>query len=180
MHVQETAIEGLKIITPRVVEDERGYFFESYRQDQFNKYVEEVHFCQDNQSLSKKNVLRGLHFQHPPYEQGKLVRVVAGSALDVAVDIRKQSATLGQHVAVVLSAENKKTFWIPPGFAHGFLSLSDGTLLSYKCTQFYHAESEDALLWNDPDLNIDWRVDVPLVSEKDARARAFKNFESTF
>jgi dTDP-4-dehydrorhamnose 3,5-epimerase len=135
---------------------------------------------QDNQSLSQKGVLRGLHFQNPPFAQGKLVRVIKGTALDVAVDIRKDSPTYGEHFAVELSEENKTAFWIPTGFAHGFVSLEDDTIFIYKCTGVYNKESEGALIWNDSDIAIDWRVKNPLVSDKDLVAGSFKDFESKF
>ena len=135
---------------------------------------------QDNQSLSQKGVLRGLHFQNPPFAQGKLVRVIQGSVLDVAVDIRANSPTYGQHISVLLSGENKTIFWIPPGFAHGFVTLEDNTIFTYKCTGVYNKESEGALMWNDPGLNINWGVESPLVSEKDQEAASFKSFQSRF
>ena len=125
-------------------------------------------------------MLRGLHFQKPPYAQGKLVRVIKGSVLDVAVDIRKGSPTYGKHQSIVLSEQNQKQFWIPPGFAHGFISLEDDTIFCYKCTNYYHKASEGSLLWNDPDLNIDWGMNEALLSEKDLIAKAFTNFESPF
>jgi dTDP-4-dehydrorhamnose 3,5-epimerase len=135
---------------------------------------------QDNQSLSQKGVLRGLHFQNPPFAQGKLVRVIKGAVVDVAVDIRKKSPTYGQHFAVELSEENKTVFWIPPGFAHGFVSLEDDTIFTYKCTGVYNKESEGALIWNDEDLDIDWRVENPLVSDKDKAAGNFNDFTTQF
>ena len=135
---------------------------------------------QDNQSLSQKGVLRGLHFQNPPFAQGKLVRVIKGSVLDVAVDIRKDSPTYGKHFTVELSEENKTIFWIPTGFAHGFVTLEDDTIFMYKCTGVYNKASEGALIWNDADIAIDWGVEYPLVSDKDLVAGSFKNFESKF
>jgi len=135
---------------------------------------------QDNQSLSSKGVLRGLHFQNPPYAQGKLVRVIKGAVLDISVDIRKDSPTYGQYFSMELSEENKIVVWIPPGFAHGFATLEDSTIFTYKCTEVYNKESEGALLWNDKDLNINWEVNDPLVSEKDLVAGNFKNFASKF
>ena len=173
-------IEGLEVIEPDVFEDDRGYFFESYNYEEFNKNGITDVFVQDNQSKSQKNVLRGLHFQKPPYAQAKLVRVVQGSVLDVAVDLRKDSKTYGQYCSVVLSAENKKMFFIPEGFAHGFLTLEDGTIFSYKCSNVYHAESEDSLLWNDTDVSIDWGIDLPILSEKDIQANSFDQFKSPF
>ncbi|MBL4593232.1 MAG: dTDP-4-dehydrorhamnose 3,5-epimerase, partial [Flavobacteriales bacterium] len=137
-------------------------------------------FVQDNQSLSQKNVLRGLHFQKPPFTQAKLIKVVQGSVLDVAVDLRKNSETYGQHYATKLSGANKRMFYIPEGFAHGFLTLEDNTIFSYKCSNFYNTGSEDALLWNDKDLNINWEIDNPLLSEKDEQAQSFNQFITPF
>jgi dTDP-4-dehydrorhamnose 3,5-epimerase len=140
----------------------------------------DIHFCQDNESLSNKNVLRGLHFQKPPFAQGKLVRVISGRVLDVAVDIRKSSETYGKYQMVELSAENKKMFWIPPGFAHGFLVLEENTVFSYKCSNYYSPESEGTIKWNDKDLNIEWPISKPNVSEKDNVGEDFVNFVSLF
>ena len=137
-------------------------------------------FVQDNLSKSDKNVLRGLHFQAPPYAQGKLVQVIRGSVLDVAVDIRKDSPTYGQHHSVVLSEENKTQFYVPEGFAHGFVTLEDNTIFSYKCTNLYHPNTEGAIIWNDKDLEIDWQVENPIISEKDLKANPFHSFESPF
>lgn len=173
-------IEGLVSFESRVFSDSRGYFFESYNKKQMASFLGDFEFVQDNQSLSKKGVLRGLHFQVPPYSQGKLVRVIKGAALDVAVDIRLGSPTYGEHVKILLTEENKMNFWIPPGFAHGFLSLEEHTIFSYKCTDFYNHQSEDALLWNDPDINISWEVEKPIVSEKDQKAKFLKDFTSPF
>lgn len=180
MEFIQAEIEGLVIIKPRVFQDERGYFFESYNQERFRETGIDVYFAQDNQSKSMKNVLRGLHFQNPPFEQGKLVRVLKGAVLDVAVDIRKASSTYGKWNSVILSEENNLMYWIPPGFAHGFVSLEDNTIFSYKCTNVYNKESEGSIIWNDPDLNIDWNVDNPSLSEKDLLAPAFKDFVSQF
>lgn len=174
-------IEGLMLFIPKVFEDDRGAFFESFNQAAFEDAIgEKVLFVQDNQSISKKNVLRGLHFQHPPYSQGKLVRISQGAALDVAVDIRKDSKTYGQTFQVLLTAENAKQLWIPPGFAHGFLALEENTIFNYKCTNYYHPASEDALLWNDSTLDIKWTIDEPIVSEKDKVAKLFSTFVSPF
>tara|TARA_X000000368_G_scaffold305342_1_gene243657 strand:+ start:6636 stop:7172 length:537 start_codon:yes stop_codon:yes gene_type:complete len=178
METIKTPIEGLLVIKPDIFEDDRGYFFESWSKKAFQDIS--LEFVQDNQSLSKKGVLRGLHFQNPPFEQGKLVRVIKGAVIDVAVDIRKNSITYGQYFAIKLSEENKKIFWIPPGFAHGFISLEDDTIFAYKCTQIYNNESEGSLLWDDSDLNIDWGFLNPLVSEKDMDAGSFKDFKSEF
>ena len=180
MEVIKTPIEGLLVIKPRIFEDDRGHFFESWRNDSFKNIGLDLNFVQDNQSLSHKGVLRGLHFQNPPFAQGKLVRVIKGAVVDVAVDIRKNSPTYGQHFAVELSEENKTVFWIPPGFAHGFVTLKDDTIFTYKCTVVYNKESEGALIWNDEDLNIDWRVENPLVSDKDMVAGNFNNFTTQF
>ena len=180
MEIIKTDIEGLLIIKPRVFEDERGYFFESWSKESFSTNGIDINFVQDNQSLSSKGVIRGLHFQNPPFEQGKLVRVISGSVLDVAVDIRSKSPTYGNHVSVFLSGLNKTMFWIPPGFAHGFATLEDNTIFSYKCSGIYNKESEDSLLWNDIDLNIDWKVKKPIISEKDKISNSFNNFKSQF
>lgn len=180
MEILETKIKDLLIIKPRVFEDARGYFFESYNKDVFTKHHIHVDFIQDNQSLSHRGVLRGLHFQSPPFAQGKLVRVITGAVLDAAVDIRKNSPTYGEHVTIELTEENKTMFYIPPGFAHGFATLRDNTIFSYKCTQTYHKESEGTVLWNDSDLKIDWQLENPLLSEKDMNGIIFESFESPF
>lgn len=167
MEFRKTSIEGVIEITPRVFKDARGYFFESYQYELFKKNgIEEV-FVQDNQSFSTAGVLRGLHFQRDPFAQGKLVRVIKGKVLDVAVDIRPGSPTFGKHEAVILDAEKNNMFYIPPGFAHGFSTLEDA-IFCYKCTNNYHKESEGGIIWNDPALNIDWMLANPEVSEKDA------------
>ena len=180
MVIVKTPIEGLLVIKPKIFADDRGYFFESWGKAAFEKEGLHLNFVQDNQSLSAKGVLRGLHFQNPPFAQGKLVSVIKGAVLDVVVDIRKNSTTFGKHFSLVLSGENKISFWIPPGFAHGFITLEEDTIFSYKCTEVYNKESEGALLWNDKDLNINWKVNDPLVSEKDLVAGNFKNFVSKF
>lgn len=181
MNIIKPEIEGLLIITPRVFEDERGAFMESFNKQKFNEAVgREVNFVQDNQSVSKKGVLRGLHFQSPPFAQGKLVRVIKGAVIDVAVDIRKNSPTYGDYVAVELTAKNNEQFWIPEGFAHGFVALEDETTFLYKCTNYYAPQSEGTLLWNDPTLNIDWGISNPIISEKDAIGQEFSNFVSDF
>lgn len=180
MEVIETEIKDLLIIKPRVFADARGYFFESYNEDVFKKHGINAHFMQDNQSLSSSNVLRGLHFQAPPFDQGKLVRVITGAVLDVAVDIRKGSPTYGKHVALELNEENKTMFYIPPGFAHGFLTLRDNTIFSYKCTNVYNKESEGCVLWNDASLGIDWNCENPVLSEKDIAGTPFLSFVSPF
>lgn len=171
MEIIKTAIEGVVIIEPRIFKDERGYFFESFNQKEFEEKVCKTTFVQDNESKSSYGVIRGLHFQKPPFAQSKLVRVIKGSVLDVAVDIRKGSPTFGQHVAVELTEENHRQFFIPKGFAHGFAVLSDEVIFQYKCDEFYHPENEGAIAWNDPELGIDWRIpeDKVVLSEKDKR-----------
>ena len=180
MEVIKTPIEGLLVIKPVIFTDDRGYLFESWSEDSFAKNGLDLDFVQDNQSLSAKGVLRGLHFQNPPFAQGKLVRVIKGAVLDVVVDIRKESSTFGQYFSIELNEENKTIFWIPSGFAHGFITLVDDTIFSYKCTGVYNSASEDSLLWSDEDLNIDWGTINPLVSHKDLVAGSFKNFTSQF
>ena len=180
MNIITTPIENLLVLEPKVFEDERGYFFESFNKKKLEHIGIKESFVQDNQSLSNKNVLRGLHFQAPPFAQGKLVRVITGSVLDIAVDIRKESATYGKYFSAILSEQNKKMFWIPPGFAHGFLTLEDQTIFSYKCSGDYNPSSEGSLLWNDPQLNIEWNIDEPIVSAKDQEAQAFTSFKSPF
>lgn len=169
MNIIETNIEGVIIIEPRLFEDERGYFFESFNQKEFQEKVCKTTFIQDNESKSSYGVIRGLHFQKPPFAQSKLVRVVKGSVLDVAVDIRKGSPTFGQHVAVELTEDNHRQFSIPRGFAHGFSVLSKEVIFQYKCDNFYAPQSEGAIAWDDPDLGIDWQISIDeiLLSEKD-------------
>lgn len=174
-------IEGLHIVETKKFHDERGYFFESFNLKKFQEQIgENVEFVQDNISVSAKNVLRGLHFQAPPFAQGKLVSVVKGSALDVAVDLRKNSPTYGAYLSVLLSAENGRQFWIPAGFAHGFLALEDDTMFSYKCTQYYHPQSEQSLRWDDPQLAIEWGIEQPIISAKDAECALFATFVTPF
>ena len=180
MEIIKTSIEGLIIIKPKVFGDARGCFFESWSKAGYQNIGLDLEFVQDNQSLSQKGVLRGLHFQNPPFAQGKLVRVIQGSVIDVTVDIRKDSTTYGQHFVIKLSEDNKKVVWIPPGFAHGFVTLEDDTVFTYKCTGVYNKASEGGLVWNDADLNINWGVENPLVSEKDMVAGSFKDFKSQF
>lgn len=180
MEVIETGIKDLVVLRPKVFKDERGYFFESFNQKAFEAIGIKEQFTQDNQSLSSKSILRGLHFQTPPHAQGKLVRVIKGAVLDVAVDIRKNSPTYGQHYAVELTEENFLMMFIPAGFAHGFATLQDQTIFSYKCTDTYHPECEGGLMWNDPDLNIQWHIDQPILSEKDKKNQAFASFVSPF
>ncbi len=180
MEIIKTPIEGLLVINPKIFEDDRGYFFEIWSEESFAKNGLDLDFVQDNQSLSGKGVLRGLHFQNPPFAQGKLVRVIKGAVLDVVVDVRKESNTYGQYFSIELNEENKTIFWIPPGFAHGFITLQDDTIFTYKCTGVYNSASEETLLWSDKDLNIDWGAIKPLVSDKDLVAGSFKNFKSQF
>ncbi|OUN78506.1 dTDP-4-dehydrorhamnose 3,5-epimerase [Alistipes sp. An54] len=169
MEVIKTDIDGVVIIEPRLFRDERGYFFESFSQRDFQEKVCNTRFVQDNESMSTYGVLRGLHFQKPPHAQSKLVRVIRGAVLDVAVDIRRGSPTFGRHVAVELSGENHRQLFIPRGFAHGFSVLTDEVIFQYKCDNFYAPQSEGALAWDDPDLGIDWRIPAEriLLSEKD-------------
>lgn len=170
MTVTKTAIEGVLILEPEVFGDERGYFFESFNEERFRAATGiETHFVQDNESRSKHGVLRGLHFQRPPYAQAKLVRVVRGRVLDVAVDIRTGSPTYGKHIAVELSEDNHRQLFIPKGLAHGFVVLSDEAIFQYKCDEYYHPESEGGIAWNDPEIGIDWGMaesEITL-SEKD-------------
>jgi len=169
MKVIETDIEGVVIIEPKVFSDERGYFFESFSQKEFEEKVCKTTFVQDNESKSTYGVLRGLHFQKMPYAQAKLVRVVKGLVLDIAVDIRKGSPTFGKHISTELSEENRLEFFVPRGFAHGFVVLSDEAVFQYKCDNYYAPQSEGGILWNDPTLNIDWKITMEdiILSEKD-------------
>ena len=169
MNVIKTKIDGLVIIEPKLFVDERGYFFESFNQRDFTSAVGNVTFVQDNESKSSYGVLRGLHFQLPPYSQSKLVRVIEGKVLDVAVDLRKSSPTYGHYVSVELTADNHRQFFIPKGFAHGFIVLSQQAVFQYKCDEFYHPEAEGAIAWNDPTINIDWQISAEdiILSAKD-------------
>ncbi|MDO4880713.1 MAG: dTDP-4-dehydrorhamnose 3,5-epimerase [Capnocytophaga sp.] len=175
MNIIETDIKGVVIIEPKVFADERGYFFESFSEQRFIENVCKTTFVQDNESKSTYGVLRGLHYQKPPFAQSKLVRVVSGKVLDVAVDIRKGSPTFGKYVAVELSEENKRQFFIPRGFAHGFVVLSPTAIFQYKCDNYYAPQSEGSLLWNDATINIDWQIpqsDI-ILSEKDKLSPLF-------
>lgn len=182
MEVIKTAIEGLLIIKPRVFEDSRGYFFESFSQRDFEAQVGKVRFVQDNESMSSYGVMRGLHFQRPPYTQSKLVRCVKGAVLDVAVDIRKGSPTYGQHVAIELSEQNHLQFFIPHGFAHGFSVLTETAVFQYKCDHFYTPQADDGISILDQSLGIDWRIpiDRAILSEKDTKHQVLKEFDSPF
>ncbi|MGY2131171.1 dTDP-4-dehydrorhamnose 3,5-epimerase [Hymenobacter sp. HD11105] len=180
MEVKEHALTGVFEFTPRVFTDARGAFFESFSARELAKLGSTEEWVQDNQSSSSRGVLRGLHFQRPPYAQAKLVRVAAGRALDVIVDIRPDSATYGQHQSVVLDAKRCNVLYVPIGFAHGFVALEEDTLFLYKCSNYYHPGSEGGLHWNDPTLNINWQVTDPNVSDKDQVLPFFKDFESPF
>lgn len=182
MKIIPTKIEGVVIIEPRLFQDDRGYFFESYSEKDFNREVREIHFVQDNESKSSYGVMRGLHFQRPPFTQSKLVRCVKGAVLDVAVDIRKGSPTYGQHVAVELTEDNHRQFFIPRGFAHGFAVLSPEAVFQYKCDNFYHPEADGGISILDSSFGIDWRIptDHAILSEKDTRHPLLKDFDSPF
>ncbi|GAB3913179.1 dTDP-4-dehydrorhamnose 3,5-epimerase [Mucilaginibacter boryungensis] len=182
MKVTTTAIEGLLIIEPRIFPDDRGYFYESYNKPKYHEAGITADFVQDNQSFSQKGALRGLHGQADPFAQGKLVRVIQGRVLDVAVDIRKNSPTYGQHVSIELSGENHLQFWVPPGFLHGFVTLEDDTIFTYKVTNVYDKASEIGVIWNDPALAIGWGIDEreAIISPKDEVLPAFKDFVSPF
>ena len=180
MEIEEKEIKGLIEIFPKVFGDQRGFFLETFNASRYNDILRNIQFVQDNFSSSNKGVLRGLHFQNPPYSQGKLVQVIAGSALDVAVDLRRNSETYGQHVKVLLSSEKRNQFWIPEGFAHGFIALEDNTIFSYKCTNYYNPQSEVTILWNDRNLKIDWQIDNPIISPKDKEGVLFKDFDTPF
>ena len=181
MIFERTHIDDLVIIHTKKIFDERGCFFESFHKKKFEEYIDKkIDFVQENESISKINVVRGLHFQNPPFAQGKLVRVPYGKVIDVVVDIRQNSSTYGKYFSIELSQENGKQLWIPEGFAHGFVSLEENSILSYKCTNYYNKESEGAIVWNDPLLQINWSIDNPIVSEKDKVATEFSNFVSQF
>lgn len=180
MEIIKTPLSGLLIIKPNVFFDQRGYFFEDYNAKRFQEHGITTCFVQDNQSFSQKGVVRGLHFQRPPFAQDKLVRVVKGSVLDVAVDIRKNSETYGMHHAVLLSGDNFLQFYIPQGFAHGFVALEDDTIFAYKCSNYYNKPSEDSIRFDDPTLDIDWKTDISLISDKDKVGKFFADFISEF
>lgn len=182
MEVIKTAIDGLVIIEPRVFKDARGYFFESFSQREFEEKVRPVNFVQDNESMSAYGVMRGLHFQRPPFTQSKLVRCVKGKVLDVAVDIRKGSPTYGQHVAVELSEDNHRQFFVPRGFAHGFAVLSETAVFQYKCDNFYAPEADGGISIKDESLGIDWQIPIEqaVLSEKDINHPSIKDFDSPF
>lgn len=182
MEVIKTAIEGPVIIKPKVFRDQRGYFFESYNKENFDRFVAPVDFVQDNQSMSTYGVMRGLHFQRPPHTQAKLVRCIKGTVLDVAVDLRKDSPTFGKHVSVELSDENMLQFFIPRGFAHGFVVLSDVAVFQYKCDNLYAPQSDGGISILDQSLGIDWYIDLKdaILSEKDRKHPSLADFDSPF
>ena len=178
MEFKKTSIQGLLEIIPTILKDERGWFLESYSKDKFDKLKLELTFLQDNLSFSKAGVLRGLHFQIPPFEQGKLVKVIQGKVLDVAVDVRPESPTFGKYEKVILSSEKQNMFYIPEGFAHGFFAIEDSYLF-YKCTKTYSSKHDTGISYNDPDLGIDWNIDKPIVSEKDKNLQSFRTYRSS-
>lgn len=181
MEIIDQPLKGLFVLKQKAFGDERGFFMETFRKAQFNDLVgQETTFVQDNLSKSSKNVLRGMHFQAPPYAQGKLITVLTGSVLDVVVDIRKNSPTYGSSFAIELNDTNKQFLFVPEGFAHGFCTLEDETLFMYKCTAYYNKESEGAFRWDDPTLDLPWGITDPVVSEKDRNAPLFSEFESPF
>jgi dTDP-4-dehydrorhamnose 3,5-epimerase len=180
MELIPTLIPDVVIIKPDVFRDERGYFMESFHIEKFRQMGIETRFVQDNESLSQKGVLRGLHFQREPWAQGKLVRVIQGAVMDIAVDIRRSSPTFGKWVSIQLSSENKWLCWIPAGFAHGFVTLENNTIFSYKCTNLYNKSSEGSIRWNDPEIGVDWGIADPSLSEKDLIAPFLKEIGTLF
>ena len=178
MKIKETGIEGLIEIIPTVLQDDRGWFLESYNKSTFESLGLNFQFVQDNLSFSKAGVMRGLHFQKSPFDQGKLVKVVRGAVLDVALDIRPDSPTFGQHYKVVLTEENQNMFYLPEGFAHGFFAIKDSYLF-YKCTKSYHKESDTGIAYDDPELKIDWNISSPIISEKDKNLQSFQTYKSS-
>ena len=180
MEVIEMPIEGVKLIKPQIFGDARGWFYETYNEERYRAAGINVRFVQDNQSFSQKNVVRGLHFQRPPYAQAKLVSVVQGAVLDVAVDLRAGSATYGQYVSALLTGENHHQLFIPEGFAHGFSVLEDHTIFAYKCSNFYNKTSEGNIIYNDPDIHVEWGIEHPILSEKDSVGPTFKEFITPF
>ena len=180
MKIERTNLEGVLIIQPDVFKDDRGYFFESYNLNKFINELLELNFVQDNISKSKKGTIRGLHYQTGKSAQGKLCQVISGTVLDAAVDIRFNSPTFGKYISEILSEDNHTQIWIPPGFAHGFEVLSNEAIFHYKCTNYYNKEDERAILYNDPDIGIKWQTENPIVSEKDLKAKIFKDIEKDF
>ena len=178
MNIESTSLPGLVKIIPEIYPDERGYFIEAYHIKRLKKLGLVETFVQDNQSFSKKGVLRGLHFQHPPYAQGKLVRVLSGKVWDIVVDLRERSPTFGEHYQCILDGEQHHQLYVPPGMAHGFYAL-EATLFLYKCTGYYHPEAESGIHWRDPELNIDWPDKNPLISAKDIKLPAFDALKKT-
>lgn len=179
MEILTTPLKDLLLIKPHVFKDKRGYFLESYNKNKMQDFIKD-YFVQDNESCSQKDVLRGLHFQKPPFGQAKLIRVIHGSILDVVVDLRQGSITYGQHFKTELNSDNKHQLYIPVGFAHGFVTLEDNTIINYKCSAFYNTDSEVSLLWNDKLLKIDWPIANPILSKKDKNAINFNTFTSPF
>ncbi len=181
MNIISTKIEGVYLIKPKIFNDDRGSFFESFNMKVFQKETnQKINFVQDNQSVSSKNILRGLHFQKPPHAQAKLVRVIKGCVLDVVVDLRKKSKTYGKYILEELSEYNNHQLFIPKGMAHGFLTLEDNTIFTYKCSEFYCKEAEDSIIWNDSSIGIKWPDIIPLLSKKDLNAKKFSSFVSPF
>lgn len=180
MELINTPIQGVFVLKPNLFKDDRGYFYESYNQKTLEKLGITDRFVQDNQSCSQKNVIRGLHFQKPPYAQAKLVRVVQGAIVDIAFDIRKDSPTYGKFYSIELTAENHLQLYIPAGFAHGFAVLEDHTIVQYKCSEFYNKEYEGTILYNDPIINIDWHIEKPILAAKDMQGLDFNTFISPF
>ena len=180
MKVKTLPIEGVLLIEPQIFGDTRGWFFEAYNEEKYRKAGICETFVQDNQSFSQKNVVRGLHFQRPPFTQAKLVSVIQGAVLDVAVDLRAGSPTYGQYVSAVLTGENHHQLFVPKGFAHGFSVLEDNTIFAYKCSSFYNKESEGNIIYNDPDICVDWGVDNPILSDKDMVGPTLREFVTPF
>ncbi|MBL6871674.1 MAG: dTDP-4-dehydrorhamnose 3,5-epimerase [Flavobacteriales bacterium] len=181
MNIISTKIEGVYLIKPKIFNDDRGSFFESFNMKVFQKETnQKINFVQDNQSVSSKNILRGLHFQKPPHAQAKLVRVIKGCVLDVVVDLRKKSKTYGKYLLEELSEYNNHQLYLPKGMAHGFLTLEDNTIFTYKCSEFYCKEAEDSIIWNDSSIRIKWPDIIPLLSKKDLNAKKFSSFVSPF
>jgi len=177
MNLRKTKIEGLVILKPKMLEDNRGYFMESYNQKNIKKLIGDISFVQQNESESFKGVLRGLHFQKPPFAQSKLVRCVKGNVLDVALDLRKNSKTYGHFETTILSSENKEQLFVPKGFAHGFIVLSQSAVLSYKVDNYYTPKSESGIIWNDKDLKINWPIKNPIISNKDRNNLSFREYK---
>jgi dTDP-4-dehydrorhamnose 3,5-epimerase len=176
MEIKETKLRDVMLIKPKVIGDNRGYFFEFYNDEISSLLNPNEHFVQDNQSMSHTNVLRGLHLQLAPYTQGKFIRVVSGAVMDVVVDARKNSPTFGQHLTIELNADNNNMLYIPSGFLHGFVTLEDNTIFTYKCSNYYNKESEITVNWNDKDLNINWNCSNPIISEKDKKGISFNDY----